>query len=354
MSATLRRSAAALLLLTALAPTPAFAHTISGSAADRTWLGFVPLGIEHMLLGWDHLLFIGGIVLLAGEFRLAARMVSVFAAGHSLTLICAVFAGWEVSADVVDVVIVLSLAFVGAVGLVRLHTRLRWDYIGGIVFLFGLVHGLGLASRLQALGLPREGLLLKVIAFNVGVEIGQVTAIFAAVVLGAFLFGSASTKVREAAITTGAVALLFIGSVLAPLTAYRTMTEPPGSFTGFATYAGSTCDLATTTSVLPSDGDHPRKAFWGPEETAPLSGFGHSLGDGFVVVLYPRDLPATSVRQIRALVESQEPGTVLAGADEGDDVRVISHRETLSCDEFERSSVEGFMRMWFRTLGVEI
>ncbi|MGH3752231.1 MAG: HupE/UreJ family protein [Pseudonocardiaceae bacterium] len=74
-------------------PDAAFAHGIGG-ATESVW-GFVPLGIEHMLLGWDHLLFIAGIVLLAGELRRAATLISVFVAGHSTTLIIATIAGWR-------------------------------------------------------------------------------------------------------------------------------------------------------------------------------------------------------------------------------------------------------------------
>ncbi|WP_309235798.1 HupE/UreJ family protein [Amycolatopsis sp. SID8362] len=143
-------------------PPAASAHGISGSAADKNTLEFIPLGIEHMLLGWDHLLFIAGIVLLAGELRRAAKLISVFVLGHSTTLIAGTLAGWRVDATVVDIVIALSLVFVGVVG---------WFGLG--VFAFGLVHGLGLSTRLQDLGLPEDGLFGRVIAFNVGVEIGQ-------------------------------------------------------------------------------------------------------------------------------------------------------------------------------------
>ena len=149
----------------------ASAHGISGSAADKSTLEFIPLGIEHMLLGWDHLLFIAGIVLLAGELRRAAKLISVFVLGHSTTLIAGTLAGWRVDATVVDIVIALSLVFVGVVGWFGRLTQWRWFGLG--VFAFGLVHGLGLSTRLPDLGLPEDGLFGRVIAFNVGVEIGQ-------------------------------------------------------------------------------------------------------------------------------------------------------------------------------------
>src|SRR5680860_162345 len=103
-----RRAAqfALLLFLTAAAalafPSPASAHGISGDAGERSVLGFVPLGIEHMLFGWDHILFIGGVVLLAGGWRRAAKLITVFVVGHSITLITATLAGWQVNPTLVD------------------------------------------------------------------------------------------------------------------------------------------------------------------------------------------------------------------------------------------------------------
>jgi hydrogenase/urease accessory protein HupE len=163
------------LVLSLLTASPAAAHGISGDATERSTLGFISVGIEHMLLGWDHLLFLAGVLLVARDLRRTAKVISIFALGHSLTLICATIAGWHVNADLVDVVIVLSVAFVGGVGL--FGQPKRWDLFGAAIFGFGLIHGLGLATRLQSLGLPGDGLIWKVICFNIGVEIGQVTAI---------------------------------------------------------------------------------------------------------------------------------------------------------------------------------
>src|SRR5215203_4024385 len=93
------------------APSTALAHGIHGEA--ETIPEFVRLGIRHMVGGWDHLLFILGIVFLAGQPLRAAKLVSLFVLGHSLTLLIATLAGWRANAGVVDVVIALSLAFVG-------------------------------------------------------------------------------------------------------------------------------------------------------------------------------------------------------------------------------------------------
>lgn len=132
---------------------PRWAHGITDDAGDRSVLGFVPLGIEHMLLGWDHVLFIGGVVLLAGEWRRAAKLITVFVIGHSLTLITATLAGWQVNPVLVDVVIVLSVVFVGGYGMVAGRPK-RWDIFGGIVYLFGV--GTIAAPLLAYQGSPRS------------------------------------------------------------------------------------------------------------------------------------------------------------------------------------------------------
>ncbi len=162
-------------MVAALPEAMPLAHSIGATAADESVPSFGILGMEHMMLGWDHLLFIAGVVLLAGTIGRAAKLISLFVAGHSLTLIVATLVGWRLDATLVDVTIALSIVFVGVVGL-RLRPE-RWTAIGASIFAFGLVHGLGLSTRLQALGLPEEGLLARVIAFNVGVELGQLLAI---------------------------------------------------------------------------------------------------------------------------------------------------------------------------------
>src|SRR5215207_9648022 len=99
------------------APGAASAHGVGGSS--ETVYGFVWLGTKHMLTGWDHLLFVGGILLLAGTVRRAAKLISLFALGHSITLFTATVADWHVNPAAVDVVVALSLVFLGVVGLLR-------------------------------------------------------------------------------------------------------------------------------------------------------------------------------------------------------------------------------------------
>jgi hydrogenase/urease accessory protein HupE len=193
---------------------PASAHGVAGtggSVASFVWSGFT-----HMITGWDHLLFIAGIVLLARQVGRAAKLISLFAVGHSTTLIIATLAQWRISPTAVDVVIALSVVFVGAAGFVDLAPYWRW--FAGYVFGFGLIHGLGLSTRLQDLGLPHEGLLARVIAFNVGVELGQLAAVIAIFALGRMLapritWRGARMAAHATLIVAGAVAAATITTV---------------------------------------------------------------------------------------------------------------------------------------------
>src|SRR5829696_6033691 len=148
---------------------------IRGREGARPVLEYVWIGFWHMVGGWDHLLFILGVVLLAGSWRSAAKLISLSSQGHSLTLLVATVAGWKLDPTLVDVLIALSLVYVGVQGLRGRPERL-W-VMGVIVFAFGLAHGLGLSTRLQDLGLPDDGVVVRVLLFNVGVELGQLSAL---------------------------------------------------------------------------------------------------------------------------------------------------------------------------------
>lgn len=107
--------------MTALAfaalPGVAAAHRISGSATDKTTIEYIPLGTEQMLVEWDHLLSVLGIVPLARQMKRAAKLISPFVAGDSLTLILGTMFEWRLSPSLVDAIIALSVVFVAALGL---------------------------------------------------------------------------------------------------------------------------------------------------------------------------------------------------------------------------------------------
>ncbi|GIF42691.1 hydrogenase/urease accessory protein HupE [Actinoplanes xinjiangensis] len=325
-----------------VSPATAWAHGIGGSAADKTVWEFIPLGIEHMLLGWDHLLFIAGIVLLAGEWRRAAKLISVFVAGHSTTLIIATLAGWQVNATAVDVVIALSLVFVGVVG--WFGPRDRWRLFGAGVLIFGLIHGVGLSTRLQDLGLPEEGLLARVIAFNVGVEIGQLLGILVMLLIGkAVTRLAAASNARRPAYAALAVTGLIAASVLSVL-AVTAPEEDRGTALG-------ACTVAARTETFPNaaDAGHPEKDFYETTEATPSDDFGHVLGDGFVIVQYQPSLPAVELDQLRAYVISPEGTRIVGGPapDQKQPVRALTAFETLTCESFDLAALRQFSDNWF-------
>ncbi|MDX8053682.1 HupE/UreJ family protein [Lentzea sp. BCCO 10_0798] len=335
-----RKVIGALALVVAMVGMPgqSLAHGITGSAAGKNTWEFIPLGIEHMLLGWDHLLFIAGIVLLAGELKRAAKLISVFVVGHSTTLIIATLAGWKLSATLVDVVIALSLVFVGVVGWIGRPQKWRW--FAASVLGFGLVHGLGLSTRLQDLGLPESGLLWRVIAFNVGVEIGQLIGIVIMVVLGRVFarlikWDKAPKLANGGLVAAGIVAAIVLSvlSVFAP--------APPAD-----AYAAG-CSVKTRTETFKGEGNHPPKDFYEPSETAPESDFGHVAGDGYLVVQYS-GLSEAQVGQLRTFITGPDGQKVVGGLKQGqaEQIKAINAYDTMSCEKFDLESLKKFADKW--------
>jgi hypothetical protein len=173
----------ALLAFSLIAP-PVFAHAIGGSDAEfvRKTIGadpfpFLYLGAKHMVTGYDHLLFLLGVIFFLYRLKDVLLYVTLFSLGHSTTLIIGVLFDLGVSSHLVDMVIGLSVsykAFDNLGGFRKLGLEIdNRIAVGG----FGLIHGLGLATKLQALGLNKDGLLPNLIAFNIGVEIGQLIAL---------------------------------------------------------------------------------------------------------------------------------------------------------------------------------
>ncbi len=155
-----------------------------GAADDRRGLGevasaYTVLGIEHILTGVDHLLFVVGLLFLVGFNRRLLWTITAFTAAHSLTLASSAL-GWLVlRSPPVEASIALSIVLVAAEALHRRETLARrWPAL--VAFLFGLVHGLGFAGALKEIGLPEQHLFVALLTFNVGVEIGQLMTVAAA------------------------------------------------------------------------------------------------------------------------------------------------------------------------------
>ena len=169
----------------ALASSAAHAHGVAEgdrgfleSTAGRHIVPFIYLGAKHMVTGYDHLLFLVGVIFFLYRMRDVTVYVSLFAIGHSATLLFGVLSGTHVNPYFVDAVIGLSVAYKA---LDNLGAYPAWFGVHPnaklAVLLFGLVHGFGLATKLQDFALSKIGLVPNIVAFNVGVEIGQLLAL---------------------------------------------------------------------------------------------------------------------------------------------------------------------------------
>ena len=158
---------------------------------------FLYLGAKHMVTGYDHLLFLAGVIFFLYRLKDVALYVTLFAIGHSTTLLLGVLAGIRADAYIVDAIIGLSVvykAFENLGGFRRLGLQIDTR---AAVLLFGLAHGFGLSTKLQDLALSADGLVPNMIAFNVGVELGQFAAL--ALILIAFsLWRRSGTFIRGA------------------------------------------------------------------------------------------------------------------------------------------------------------
>lgn len=327
-----------------LLPATAQAHGIGAADPNRPVAEYLWLGFKHLLAGWDHLLFILAIVLVAGGLWRATKLMSLFVLGHSITLMLATTQEWAVSTTLVDVVIALSVLGVAVVGL-RGRPR-KWTPFGIALVAVGLVHGLGLGTRLLELGVSDENLGLRVLMFNVGIEAGQAVAVVAFFALGALL--TRAWHGRERARRPTYAALGLAGSIGASVIF---LTSLGG---GDAADAVAAEGCRTETSVPPTalGGGHPAKDYFGPEEVAPVEDLQHVIGDGYVIVRYRPDLPAADHAAIERLVTSSDPKAVIAAADpaQAEPLKAIAAERTLTCAEPALDELASFRDAWFDEL----
>ncbi|MBK9240077.1 MAG: HupE/UreJ family protein [Acidobacteria bacterium] len=171
----------ALGLVAMIAPEPLWAHGVSNrdAAFVRSVTGAVPapfmyLGAKHMVTGYDHLLFLVGVIFFLYRTGDVVKYVSLFTLGHSLTLLLGVLAQVPANAYLIDAVIGLSVVYKGFENIGGFERVIGYRPDARVaVLVFGLFHGFGLATKLQELSLPANGLVPNLLAFNVGVEIGQ-------------------------------------------------------------------------------------------------------------------------------------------------------------------------------------
>jgi hypothetical protein len=210
------------LLLSAfcLLPSPdAFAHGVT--AGDKGYiqetqgtriLPFIYLGAKHMVTGYDHLLFLVGVIFFLYRMKDIGIYVTLFALGHSTTLLIGVLTGVSVSAYIIDAIIGLSVVYKA---LDNLGAFKRWfgfqPSTKAATLIFGFFHGFGLATKILDYELSREGLIPNLVAFNVGVEMGQLLGLGAILIAMGF-WRRTSGFLRHA--YTANVAIMTAGFVL--------------------------------------------------------------------------------------------------------------------------------------------
>jgi hypothetical protein len=135
---------------------------------------FIQLGVEHIWTGYDHILFLISLLMLGGKLGYLIKVVTAFSLSHSITLTLAVLNIVSVPSRWVEIVIALSIAYIAAENLWKKEPDLgRWK----LAFGFGLIHGLGFSSALQELELPRNNLLVSLVSFSAGIEMGQIAIV---------------------------------------------------------------------------------------------------------------------------------------------------------------------------------
>ena len=151
-----------------------FVESLTGAAIGP----FLYLGAKHMVTGYDHLLFLVGVIFFLYRLKDVLLYVSLFTLGHSLTLLGGVLGGIYANAYIIDAVIGLSVVYKGFENINGFQTFFGWQPNTRLaVLVFGLFHGFGLATKLQELALTQEGLVTNIVSFNVGVEMGQMLAL---------------------------------------------------------------------------------------------------------------------------------------------------------------------------------
>jgi hypothetical protein len=175
-------------------------------------LPFIYLGAKHMVTGYDHLLFLFGVIFFLYRLKHIGIYVSLFAIGHSTTMLLGVYFGWNVSSYLIDAIIGLSVVYKALDNLGAFKVWLGYQPDTKLATLiFGFFHGLGLATKILEYDIAQDGLIPNLLAFNVGVEIGQLIAL--ALILIAMSYWRKTTSFLRHAYTAN-VLIMTAGFVL--------------------------------------------------------------------------------------------------------------------------------------------
>ena len=207
-----------LLLFITMSAT-AYAHNVTEGDAgyiQEIWgihiIPFIYLGAKHMVTGYDHILFLLGVVFFLYRMKDVTVYVSIFAFGHSTTMLLGVLFGWGINAYIVDAIIGLSVVYKA---LDNLGAYQRWFGFQPntklATLIFGFIHGTGLATKILDYEIASDGLLANLLAFNLGVEIGQILTL--AVILIVMGFWRRSSRFMRQAYSANVI-MMSLGFML--------------------------------------------------------------------------------------------------------------------------------------------
>jgi len=171
------------LLVFVFCPLSLLAHGVSPAdqeiLTNGGLLSYIFVGAKHMITGYDHLLFLMGVIFYLDDFKSIVRFITVFTIGHCITLVGATYLGIRADEHLIDAVIALSVLYKGFenLGGFKKLLKIKSPNLLLMVFLFGLIHGFGLSTRLQSFDMGVGQFLAKILSFNVGVEVGQILAL---------------------------------------------------------------------------------------------------------------------------------------------------------------------------------
>jgi hypothetical protein len=172
-----------------LIPAFVFAHDVSSGDQEILnnggLLSYIWVGAKHMVTGYDHLLFLTGVIFFLNSIKDILKFITVFTIGHSIMLIGATFLEIQVNEHIIDAIIGLSVLYKGFENLkgFEKYFNIKAPNLFLMVLLFGLIHGMGLSTRLQSFDMGTDQVLLKILSFNLGVELGQIAALIPIVLL---------------------------------------------------------------------------------------------------------------------------------------------------------------------------
>ena len=208
-----------LTILLLVVSTAVSAHNVTPGDAgyiQEIWgvhiIPFIYLGAKHMVTGYDHILFLLGVIFFLYKFRDVAVYVSLFAIGHSITMLIGVWYGWGINAYIVDAIIGFSVVYKALDNLDVFKSWFGYQPNTKVATLiFGLIHGTGLATKILQYNISEDGLLPNLLAFNVGVEIGQILALCVILIVMGYL--RRSDRFPKYAVNANVI-MIFLGLAL--------------------------------------------------------------------------------------------------------------------------------------------